>query len=97
VNKAFQIGEIVIIQNDPAITIQTHLHQLDGEEAEIIGPLQTWPTVAGPFYAYVLYHPAVGTICCAPHELRRRRPPTTGEQAVRAMFDALSKPVLEAA
>lgn len=80
----FRVGEIAIHKpdpgGDPAFTI------LDGEEVEIIGALEMRDSVDGPYYSYEVFHPAAGDFLCAPHELRRRKPPTTGEQAIRAMF-----------
>jgi hypothetical protein len=47
-----------------------------------------WMTSEGPHYTYAVSHPSCADpFFCAPHELRRRQPPTTGEQSVRAMFD----------
>ena len=83
----FAVGEVVILQNDPCITEAPEIKRLNGEEVEIVGPLDYWRVTGGYFYSYMVSHPSCEMFFCAPHELRRRRPPTTGEQAIRAMFD----------
>lgn len=83
----FKIGEIVILRNDPSYTTDPDIKSLEGEEVEIAGPLRTWNLIDGPFYGYMVAHPACPDFFCAPHELHRRPPRDTGEKRIRAMFD----------
>lgn len=87
-DEQFKVGDIVILQNDPSFTVDAEIKRLNGEEIEIAGPLRIWTLHDGPFYGYMVTHPTCEEFFCAPHELRRPKPPTTGEQSIRAMFDS---------
>jgi hypothetical protein len=84
----FKVGEIAIMRNDPAITNESELWRLEGEEVEIIRPARYELFEDGPLWCFTVRHASYGELFAAPHELRRRQPPTTGEAAIRAMFDA---------
>ena len=92
-SSQFTVGEVVIIRNDPLITTSEDLKALDGEEVEIIGPAQFELFDDGLLLCYAVQHPSYGPFYAAPHELRRRQPPTTGEQKILAMFEAAGKRV----
>jgi hypothetical protein len=87
-NSNFKVGDIVILRNDPSFTIDPGIKRIEGEEVEIIGPLRMRHLGDGPFFGYMVWHPSCQEFYCAPHELRRRPPSTTGEQKIRSMFDA---------
>lgn len=91
-NAQFNVGDVAILRNDPAITTLHEIKQAEGDEVVIIGSLRVWDLTDGPFYGYMVWHPHARDFLCAPHELCRPKPPTTGEQAIRAMFDAPPKP-----
>jgi len=86
-NEQFKIGEIVILECDPAATPNRALLRLRGEEVEVVGPLELYETEIGEIYLHAIWHASIGLLWAAPHELRRKRPPTTGEDMIRAMFD----------
>jgi hypothetical protein len=85
-SEQFKVGEVVIGQN---FVFSTHRN---GMEAEIIGGLserEGWDEVTLEYYASTCYEVlwADGRITIQePHYLRRRKPPTTGEESVLALF-----------
>jgi hypothetical protein len=87
-NPKFKPGEIVIIQNDPQITFEPELKRLEGEEVEIIAPARHEPFCDGVLFCHLVRHASYGEFYAAPHELRRKRPPTTGEDGIMARFKA---------
>jgi hypothetical protein len=88
-SEQFKVGEVAILQPDPSITISRELIRMSGEEVIVAGPLATWSTDCGPQYTYMVTHPSHAfPFFCAPHELRRKKPPTTGESLIRVMFEA---------
>jgi hypothetical protein len=94
-SEQFKVGEVVIFQIDPAVTLESELPdlgRLDGEEVVITGRLGYRHGIDRVIYSYEVHHSLYGTILAEPHELRRRQPPTTGEQMIRAMFDAPPQP-----
>jgi len=93
-NGQFNVGDVAILRNDPAITTCPAIKRAEGDEVVIVGSLRVWELTDGPFLGYLVWHPQARDFYCAPHELRRPKPPTTGEQAIRAMFDAPPQPLL---
>lgn len=91
-SETFKVGERAILQNDPSFTVDPFIKRINGEEIEIIGELRLRHLGDGPFYGYMVWHPLTEEFFCAPHELRRPKPPTTGEYMIQAMFDAPSQP-----
>jgi hypothetical protein len=84
-SEQFRVGEIVILKNDRAVT-PPQLLRFEGEEVEIVGPLGFYECDIGRIHAYVVRHMSGMGLLAEPHELRRRKPPTTGEQSILAMF-----------
>jgi hypothetical protein len=83
----FKQGEVAILQIDPACTVRMELFRLNGEEVEVTGPLDIYITEENLVqYGYPVRHHSYGSLLCAPHELRRRKPPSTGEESVLALF-----------
>lgn len=75
----FNVGEFAILQN-------CLYPENNGEECEIIGPLQMRKSLElGVIMAYKIQY-RKGTAVTLPHTLRRRKPPTTGEESVMSMF-----------
>lgn len=83
----FKVGDIVILRNDPAATTDLELWRLEGEEVEILAPADYEPFDGELLLLFLVRHASYGEFFAAPHELRRRQPPTTGEQKILAMFD----------
>lgn len=85
----FKVGEIVVGQNC------TWLTQYNGMECEVIEPLaERWTNHNGNFGFRVTYRVrwANGDVNTPlPTQLRRRKPPTTGEESVLAMFKPTTK------
>lgn len=75
----FKVGEFAILQN-------CVYPENNGEECEIIGPLQMRKSIElGVIMAYEIQY-RKGIAVTSPHMLRRRKPPTTGEASILAMF-----------
>ena len=85
-STVFKVGEVVILRIDPACTPRMDLFRLNGEEVEVTGALGIYESMEGSLYCYPVRHRSFGPLLCAPHELRRRKPPTTGEEFVLALF-----------
>lgn len=86
-SEQFKIGEIAISRLD----LDSHpiLIRLSGEDVEIIGPLMVRVLIDGPHLCYDVRHSSGLEFYAAPHELRRRKPPSeTGEQSILALFKA---------
>jgi hypothetical protein len=91
-SEQFKAGEIAILYPDATRTLSREHLRLHGEEVEIVEPLDAYETDLGLIRAYRIRHAAYDDLLAEPHELRRRRPPTTGEQMIRSMFDAPPQP-----
>lgn len=86
-NGQFKVGDVAILRNDLSFTVDPEIKALEGEEVQVAGPLRRWNLNTGPFYGYMVSHLSCDDFFCAPHELRRRPPKSTGEERIRAMFD----------
>lgn len=83
----FKVGEIVVGQN---ITSQP---EYNGMEAEIIGGLEprrchrnATGEVLGTVMTYAVRWANGLVTAQEPHKLRRRKPPTTGEESIMALL-----------
>lgn len=82
----FRLGEVVLGQNFVDFT------EHNGEELLVVGGLEyrtvtcltSLKTVSGMSYKVQTKYGE--TFTCGPHQLRRRKPPTTGEESVLALF-----------
>lgn len=85
--SAFKIGDVCIWQNCTGMWAY-----LNGTETTVTSspiPAYDLMTLAeGMGYPTDTPDPILGGfLCAAPHELRLKRPPASGEQMIRAMFD----------
>lgn len=86
-NSAFKIGEVAILCNarfNPS---------LNGMECEITGGLELREVTQDSSIAlrYAVRGADGNDYHADPHQLRRRKPPTTGEESVLAMFKPATK------
>lgn len=91
----FKVGEVVLHINDPTIT-EPDLRYLNGLECKIVAPLamyKVWQQGRHIFeLGYECLFPNGEYILCAPHELRKRRPPTMPSEVARqVMLDCIQR------
>lgn len=79
-SQQFHVGEIAICQNAERLPF------LNGEECVIVEADVLVTTLSGMAQGYRIAFQSGFIGCAAPWQLRRRKPPTTGEESVLAMF-----------
>lgn len=82
--STFKVGEVVILQN------AEQFPEMNGMEATIVaaGVASNSASTGKPFIGFLLdVRNPHGKWCVAQqHQIRKKRPPTTGEESIIAMF-----------
>lgn len=93
-NERFSVGEIAILHG-----LYGHVGHLNGVECQVISELapRTVRDIRGTLGMRETYLIVVDgmTGAISPKYLRKRRPPATGEQIIRAMFVPTAQPIKE--